>query len=1698
VSALQLDQDSYVPLPDTTHHHKDSWQLAAYHVTTTEYDSVEQPISVPPLSAYSALATQDQEQHLAYDIFVRPIMVNNVPTIGHWDLGCTRSLIPLSLALTLSCEIDHQTTYALSTAGGTTTSLGTVTARLSLTPECEIEHTFIVVEATPITLIGGDILANIFNAVHFSKERRFLLQKDGDPVCVVGAEDPNPWPDHPLLGQPPTEETVHAYHVHDHLLASLQAYHTNIQASLEAKADDELTQMELNHRYEQYLLSELENNSEVFIAATAAVSTHPPCPTKQPWDFDVQLITPPARRAFSRPHNGDPVQTTFFARWLRGMSTSGAHPGAQWVNAISRAEGEVYYVAPARAIKKHDGDYSGPIETWDMRVIVDYREVNANSALPGRTSCPHISTLLNDIAQKRYKTKMDLRHGFFNVGIRNDKTRRCFAFSTPQGIFLPNVMPMGAKGSPDALMNMMGTIFNTLVAEGVMFVYLDDLVIGTDTVQEHWRIMKKVLALAKEFNLSFKRSKCEFLRLEIQFLGFTVAHNYIQPGRRITDAIQAIRIPTTKAETKSFVAMCNYFRCFIPDFARIAAPLTDMQRGLNTPFSWGPTQQAAFLALKQALSTYPVLRPFQFGLPTVTVSDASTEGAGAVLMQQATPDGPYHVCDFWSSRWADSIKKHSITELETRALVEPIDGPWRHYLKFQEFTAFTDHSACTYLLTKADKNLSKHDERSKVKLSGYALKTIQHVPGKHNEVADALSRLTNRYTCTILTLDAYAGCGTFLRALDQSLPLHVAIVYVAIEHDPVARLVIQNIVTRINTTRPGRIIPCTELPLELFPFQLGHDMNNLNIQHIAKIVSGYETSICSAGPPCQPFSPANTNRTSFDDPRSGFQTLHSLITTAAFRFWYIENVILEPHEETFVTDLFGHSPIRLQAADLGPAQRHRMVWANIALEQPTQYDKELYGFLWQDILQGDFEALRPKAPTLMASKNSYADRRGDTLVRNIHDGTRRRMTSSEREACIGLEHGDITTVINDYWDIHRLTGNAFPVPCQRHILRFAVRQILMTRPSHNELPHTVAFSVTDQSAVPLQLDIKAIAGRDLQYQKLLSTTTTDTTQYPHQCDGVIYQFENRMLIPNNVILTEKLMDHFHKLLGHAGAKKLIPTIKSNFYWKGMDSQITKFCASCLSCQMTKKGTLAAKTISTWTIDTGPWQSVHIDITMIYRGLPAESLSSAIVLVDRFTRYCVIIPCKHALNASELLHLLETNFFCHYGIPQRIISDNGPPFTAVVWDNVLELLGTRRGHTTVYRPQENGLVERMNRTIKSILATIVADLQIKGVDNIQSLLPWVMWSINVSHNSTLGMSPFEALTFSKPHIPHTFFNVKVDNPTDPQQIQFHRMTQLAQTWQHVTEKLHIWNSKIEKDHGSTEYFTPNIGDPVLVHKRRNGEPLNIDEADFAGPYPVIATFGNQALLGNIPNTKSGEATVHLDRVKPVKTRATHATQNEDGTWEYSRILFRDFTDIHSHSHPSLSVVWASGEITTELEQGPQGRTFRDHQTAQGLPPFFQKGITATNVDQVFQFQTKILQWKYPILVNTAPLAAASLTQATTRRKIPTPTLALLKWVVSLDDSIGLVIDYDAKDKDGTSWLIAWNDGYFTWHTDLFLQEHAYGALAEDKTKHLSKHLQREYHKLRGNNPLPLTTYLRHNNNSDLRKRRELSSQRTRRK
>ena len=164
----------------------------------------------------------------------------------------------------------------------------------------------------------------------------------------------------------------------------------------------------------------------------------------------------------------------------------------------------------------------------------------------------------------------------------------------------------------------------------------------------------------------------------------------------------------------------------------------------NATFEWNEVHQQTFLKVKALLMEAPILRAFCPGRDTITVSDGSKEGGGAVLMQRESVNDSYYVVAYWSKRYSTKESRRSTTDLELRALLGCIEA-WKHWLKGHKFTALTDHQALTYLYTKDQSQRSTFEEKAIVKLAEYQLMDIQYIPGKHNVVADYLSRSTNQY-----------------------------------------------------------------------------------------------------------------------------------------------------------------------------------------------------------------------------------------------------------------------------------------------------------------------------------------------------------------------------------------------------------------------------------------------------------------------------------------------------------------------------------------------------------------------------------------------------------------------------------------------------------------------------------------------------------------------------------------------------------------------------------------------------------------------------------------------------------------------------------------------------------------------------------------------------------------------------------------
>jgi len=139
---------------------------------------------------------------------------------------------------------------------------------------------------------------------------------------------------------------------------------------------------------------------------------------------------------------------------------------------------------------------------------------------------PLISELVSQLCGARYFTKLDVRWGFNNVRIKpRDEWK--VAFRTNRGLFKPLVMFFGMTNSPATFQTMMNDIFQNLIAEGIMVVYLDDILIFTKTEEEHVQAVQRVLQVLKENKLFLQREKCEFYKQWIEHLGLVISENKV-------------------------------------------------------------------------------------------------------------------------------------------------------------------------------------------------------------------------------------------------------------------------------------------------------------------------------------------------------------------------------------------------------------------------------------------------------------------------------------------------------------------------------------------------------------------------------------------------------------------------------------------------------------------------------------------------------------------------------------------------------------------------------------------------------------------------------------------------------------------------------------------------------------------------------------------------------------------------------------------------------------------------------------------------------------------------------------------------------------------------------------------------------------------------------------------------------------------
>lgn len=366
------------------------------------------------------------------------------------------------------------------------------------------------------------------------------------------------------------------------------------------------------------------------------------------------------------------------------------------------------------------------------RLCIDYRQLN-KKLIPDKFPLPRIEEILDSLGRTQYFSKLDLHSGFHQISLDNN-SKHMTSFSTPQGSFQFNVLPFGLNVAPNSFARMMSIAFSGIDPSSA-FIYLDDIIVIGISLDHHINNLRKVFQTCKDRNLKLNPDKCEFLKSEIIFLGHKCTKNGILPDDSKFDTIKNYPIPKDGESIKRFIAFCNYYRKFIPNFGVIAKPLNNLTKK-NAEFKWTEEHTHIFNSLKQTLMNPPILQYPDFNKQFILTVDASKQGIGAVL-SQLSDDGNDLPIAFASSGFSTADQNKPPIYQELLAIYFGIKH-FRPYLYGTHFLVRSDHKPLSFLFTMKDP--ATKFARIRTELTAYNF-TIEHIKGADNVAADALSRI---------------------------------------------------------------------------------------------------------------------------------------------------------------------------------------------------------------------------------------------------------------------------------------------------------------------------------------------------------------------------------------------------------------------------------------------------------------------------------------------------------------------------------------------------------------------------------------------------------------------------------------------------------------------------------------------------------------------------------------------------------------------------------------------------------------------------------------------------------------------------------------------------------------------------------------------------------------------------------------------
>ena len=380
------------------------------------------------------------------------------------------------------------------------------------------------------------------------------------------------------------------------------------------------------------------------------------------------------------------------------------------------------WASPVVPVPKKDGS---------VRVCIDYRKLNEVT-----TADPYYMASMEEILERvggsKIISKIDLCKGFYQVEV-DPSSQEKTAFVSPYGKFEFQRMPFGLKNAPAMFQRLMEVVLGDCYVCSAP--YIDDIVVFSDSAEEHVQHLRRVLECLRKYGLTIKEAKCEWGKVKLEYLGHMIGGGELAvPAHRAAAMANYLR-PHTKKQLRSFLGAAGYYRQFVEGFAKLSSVLTPWtSKSAPSVVCWTAEGLEAFTRIKVSLvDVCSLVVPNQQD-DFVLHCDASGSGIGATL--NVWRDGVKRPVAFYSKQLQGAQHHYSATELEGLALFRSIHY-FAHYLYGTRFEVLTDHKALVSLL---------HSRVLNRRLHGWVLQLLEfdfevkYRPGLEHGDADALSR----------------------------------------------------------------------------------------------------------------------------------------------------------------------------------------------------------------------------------------------------------------------------------------------------------------------------------------------------------------------------------------------------------------------------------------------------------------------------------------------------------------------------------------------------------------------------------------------------------------------------------------------------------------------------------------------------------------------------------------------------------------------------------------------------------------------------------------------------------------------------------------------------------------------------------------------------------------------------------------------